>query len=199
MKSIILFSGGIDSLLTWHLAKEVSEPIALILDRDQPAEEINAAYDLVDHHNMEYIYDHIPRLRQYNNYHTTNYIPCRNALMLIIAASYAIDEGTSFIGIGVNKDDYNDYVDCRPEFIRNCENMLSCYFSTETSPYIYTPLIELTKKDIIKLAIEEDLPLELTHTCYTPVDGLSCGFCNACILRLKAFAELGKKDPIKYV
>lgn len=196
MKSIILFSGGIDSLLTWHIAKQFSNPIALLLDRGQSEEELGSAHDLIQHYDIDYRFDSIPFLSQPNNKHETNYIPCRNAMMLTLAASYAIQEQSTLISIGVNKEDYDNYVDCRIQFIRDFEKMIYHY---DDQIRIDTPLINLTKVEIIKRCIKDNLALELTHTCYTPIEGLSCGTCNACILRLKAFAELGLNDPIKYV
>lgn len=196
MKSIILFSGGIDSLLTWSILKEFSDPIALVIDHGQNDEELNAANDLIKYYDIDYMYETIPALSQLDNKHGTNYIPCRNALMLIIAASHAIREEATLVGLGINKDDYTDYVDCRLDFILTCEDLLRMY---SKNLMINVPLLWLTKTEIIKKALDRNLALELTHTCYTPVDGLSCGTCNACKLRLKSFAELVQTDPIKYV
>ncbi|HWY36773.1 MAG TPA: 7-cyano-7-deazaguanine synthase [Nitrosopumilaceae archaeon] len=196
MKSIILFSGGIDSLLTWSILKEFSDPIALIIDYYQNEEEEIAATNLIKHYNIDHRYEYIPTLSQPDNKHETNYIPCRNAIMLMIAASHAIKEEASLIGLGINKDDYTDYVDCRLDFILTCEDLLRYY---SKNLMINVPLLWLTKTEIIKKALDKNLALNLTWTCYTPVNGLSCGACNACKLRLKSFAELGQIDPIKYV
>jgi 7-cyano-7-deazaguanine synthase len=195
MKSIILFSGGIDSLLTWSILKEYSDPIAIMIDRHTNDAELDAAYKLVQHYNIPYKWEEMPELYQPENYHTTNYIPCRNALMLTIAANHAIKEGASQIAIGINKDDYNDYVDCRLNFIQAFEDVLRLY---DKNLMIMAPLIWLTKTEIIKRATTKNLALEMTHTCYFSSKE-ACGSCNACKLRLKSFQEAGLKDPIKYV
>ena len=197
MKTITLLSGGIDSALTAYLAREDSEIILLNIDYGQALEELQAAFRIAEWFNMkrqminttvEFPVSKIPN--------GTNYIPARNQILLSIALAYAIDTNCDRIAVGFNKDDFNDYVDCRSEWIENFVKLGSAYLP---SLGIFHPLISLTKKDIISYAIHKGIPLELTHTCYTPVDGLSCGTCNACRLRLISFHELGLEDPISYV
>jgi 7-cyano-7-deazaguanine synthase len=104
------------------------------------------------------------------------------------------------IYIGVNALDYSGYPDCRPEFIHAFEHMgnLATKSSVEgrTRIHIRTPLIELSKAEIVRLALELNVPLDLTHSCYDPnVSGRPCGACDSCVLRAKGFREAGIADP----
>ena len=111
--------------------------------------------------------------------------------------------GAANIVIGVNAIDYSGYPDCRPEFIHAYETManLATRAGVEghTKLKIHTPLIELSKAGIIKLAAELNVDLSLTHSCYDPAaDGHACGQCDSCVLRLKGFQEAGLVDPVRY-
>jgi 7-cyano-7-deazaguanine synthase len=107
------------------------------------------------------------------------------------------------IFIGVNAIDYSGYPDCRPEFIEAFENMAN--LATKAGAMgrrfqIHTPLIELSKAEIIRKAVDLGVDLSLTHSCYDPTSGgLACGECDSCLLRLKGFREAGIKDPVRYV
>jgi 7-cyano-7-deazaguanine synthase len=110
----------------------------------------------------------------------------------------------SDIFIGVNAIDYSGYPDCRPEYIAAYENManLATRSGVEgvTRVKIHTPLIKLSKRQIIELARDLSVDLRLTHSCYDPdAQGRACGRCDSCYLRLKGFAEAGLIDPIEYV
>jgi 7-cyano-7-deazaguanine synthase len=131
------------------------------------------------------------------------YVPARNTIMLSLALGYAEVIGAADIFIGVNAVDYSGYPDCRPEFIAAFEQLanLATKAGVEGSLRfrIHTPLIRLTKAEIIRRGIELGVDYGLTHTCYSPdVDGRSCGRCDACQLRLKGFAEAGTLDPVAY-
>ena len=197
MKTIILLSGGIDSALTAYLAREDSDIVLLNIDYGQSMEEFQSAYSIAEWFQMEkqmiQTETCFPMSRES---HVTNFIPARNQILLSIALAYAIDTGCNQIAFGANKDDNADYVDCRIEWIQQFKNLSRIYLP---SLEIYTPLLTFTKKDIISYAIHKGIPLELTRSCYTPVDGLSCGTCNACRLRLQSFSDLGLEDPISYV
>ena len=131
------------------------------------------------------------------------YVPARNTIFLALALAWAEVLGSSDIFIGVNAIDYSGYPDCRPEFIAAFERMAN--FATKagvegrTRIQIHTPLIKLSKSEIIKLGRELGVDFGLTHSCYDPDDlGRPCGLCDSCRLRLRGFADAGLQDPLQY-
>jgi 7-cyano-7-deazaguanine synthase len=131
------------------------------------------------------------------------YVPARNTIFLSLALAWAEVLEASDIVIGVNALDYSGYPDCRPEFIHAYETManLATRAGVEgtTRIKIHTPLIDLSKAGIIRLAGELNVDLSLTHSCYDPdAQGRSCGLCDSCQLRLKGFREAGLIDPLRY-
>lgn len=127
------------------------------------------------------------------------YVPARNTIFLSLALAWAEVLESSDIFIGVNALDYSGYPDCRPEFIEAYERManLATRAGVEgrTRLRIHTPLIRLSKAEIIRLGAELGVPFALTHSCYDPrADGSPCGECDACLLRRKGFAEVGIED-----
>jgi len=129
------------------------------------------------------------------------YVPARNTIFLSFALAYAEVTGASHIFIGVNAIDYSGYPDCRPEFIHAFETMANLATKTgvegTTKVIIDTPLMKMTKADIVRKAVELGVDLRLTHSCYDPSPGgRSCGVCDACILRQKGFDEAGISDPL---
>src|ERR1700729_666287 len=132
------------------------------------------------------------------------YVPARNTVFLAFALAWAEVLASSDLFIGVNAIDYSGYPDCRPEFIAAFENMANLATKSgvegRTRLKIHTPLIQLSKCEIIKLGARLGLDFGLTHSCYDPdAQGRSCGLCDSCRLRLKGFADAGFKDPIDYV
>jgi 7-cyano-7-deazaguanine synthase len=131
------------------------------------------------------------------------YVPARNTIFLSFALAWAEVLGAQDIFIGVNALDYSGYPDCRREYIEAYERManLATRGGVEgTNPIrIRTPLIELTKAQIIRLGLELGVDYALTQSCYDPdATGAACGHCDACQLRLRGFAEAGAKDPARY-
>jgi 7-cyano-7-deazaguanine synthase len=131
------------------------------------------------------------------------YVPARNTIFLSFALAWAevLEAGNIFIG--VNALDYSGYPDCRPEYIAAYERManLATRGGVEgTNPiHIRTPLISLTKAQIIRRGLELGVDYSLTQSCYDPdASGAACGHCDACQLRLKGFAEAGARDPARY-
>ncbi len=127
------------------------------------------------------------------------YVPARNTIFLSFALAWAEVLESSAIFIGVNALDYSGYPDCRPEYIEAYERMANLATKAgvegRTHLRIHTPLIGLTKAQIVKLADELQVPFGLTHSCYDPGrDGLPCGACDACLLRRKGFEEAGIAD-----
>jgi len=131
------------------------------------------------------------------------YVPARNTIFLSFCLAYAEVKTAQNIFLGVNAIDYSGYPDCRPEFIAAFETLanLATKVGVEGKEKlkIHTPLIELTKAEIILKGVELGLDYSLTHSCYNPKEnGNSCGSCDSCQLRLKGFKEAGLKDPIEY-
>ena len=132
------------------------------------------------------------------------YVPARNTIFLSYALAWAEVLGAFDIFIGVNATDYSGYPDCRPEFIAEFEktaNLATAAVVEGRGQYrIHTPIINMTKAEIILTGTKFGVDYSLTHSCYDPDrQGRSCGKCDSCRLRLKGFAEAGLKDPIEYV
>jgi 7-cyano-7-deazaguanine synthase len=130
------------------------------------------------------------------------YVPARNIIFLSYALAWTEVIEASDIFLGVNAIDYSGYPDCRPEFIEAFESManLGTKAGAEGRRFqIHTPLIKLSKAEIIRKGIALGVDLSVTHSCYDPTpEGLACGECDSCLLRLKGFREAGLKDPIRY-
>jgi len=125
------------------------------------------------------------------------YVPARNTVLLSLALAWAESLGARDIFIGVNVLDASGYPDCRPEFVRAFEALAQV--ATRTGGFrIHTPLIELTKAEIITLGSSLGIDYAITHSCYDPVGDAACGRCDACMLRRKGFAEAGVPDPTRY-
>ncbi len=131
------------------------------------------------------------------------YVPARNTIFLSFGLACAEVTGAADLFLGVNAIDYSGYPDCRPEYIAAFERLANlatragvegtCRFQ------IHTPLIRLTKAEIIRKGLELGVDFALTHSCYAPgPDGLACGACDSCRLRLKGFREAGVDDPLPY-
>ncbi len=144
--------------------------------------------------------DNIPTARK-NNIPIT-YVPARNTIFLSYAIAVGEVNNAGDIFIGVNWIDYSGYPDCRPEYIQTFEKMANLATKVSVTGQlkfkIHTPLINMGKKDIIKKAHDINVPLEMTHSCYDPVNGLACGVCDSCILRKNGFIEAGIEDPTIY-
>jgi len=128
------------------------------------------------------------------------YVPARNTVFLSLALAWAEVLGCSDIFIGVNALDYSGYPDCRPEFIEAFEEMANLATKAGVEGRmglkIHTPLIRLSKAEIVKLGAQLGLDFNLTHSCYDPDEaGRPCGQCDSCVLRRKGFEEAGVKDP----
>jgi 7-cyano-7-deazaguanine synthase len=130
------------------------------------------------------------------------YVPARNTIFLSFALAWAEVLGASDIFIGVNAVDYSGYPDCRPEYIEAYSRManLATKAGVEGKQRltIHTPLIDLTKAQIIAKGLVLGVDYSLTISCYDPIDGKSCGHCDACLLRKRGFQQNGIADPIPY-
>lgn len=131
------------------------------------------------------------------------YVPARNTIFLSYALAWAEVLGANDVFIGVNALDYSGYPDCRPEYIRAFESMANLATKAAVEGRqrlaIHTPLIDLTKAQIIRRGIELGVNYGLTSSCYDPApDGRPCGQCDSCLLRQKGFREAGVPDPLPY-
>jgi 7-cyano-7-deazaguanine synthase len=127
------------------------------------------------------------------------YVPARNTIFLSFALAFAETIGSSDVFIGVNALDYSGYPDCRPEYIAAYETMANLATKAgvegQQKLKIHTPLVALTKAQIIARGLELGVDYALTHSCYEPVGERACGTCDSCLLRIRGFAELGLTDP----
>ena len=131
------------------------------------------------------------------------YVPARNTVFLSCALAFAESIGAFDIFIGVNATDYSGYPDCRPQYIKAFQklaNLATAAAIQKKGRYkIHTPIIKMTKAQIIKTGSRLGVDYALTHSCYNPTQaGRPCGRCDSCRLRLKGFADAGLKDPLKY-
>lgn len=130
----------------------------------------------------------------------STYVPARNTVFLSLALGWAEVLGATDIVMGVNALDYSGYPDCRPEFVAAFESLanLATRAGVEGARFrIHTPLITMSKADIIRRGLSLGLDYGLTHSCYNPgVDGQPCQRCDSCLLRAKGFAEAGVQDPV---
>ena len=223
-KAVLLLSGGLDSTTLLALASRDGYAIhALSVSYGQrhsaelaAAQKIAARYGVVQHVVTDIdlrVFGgsaltadiDVPKNRVVDDAIPMTYVPARNTIFLSFALAWAEVLGASDIFIGVNALDYSGYPDCRPEFIAAFEKMarLATRAGVEggVEPVtIRTPLIELSKKEIIELGLRLGVDYSLTTSCYDPApDGAACGRCDACQLRLKGFEEAGATDPVRYV
>jgi 7-cyano-7-deazaguanine synthase len=131
------------------------------------------------------------------------YVPARNTVFLSLALAWAEVLGSFDIFMGVNAVDYSGYPDCRPEFIEAFERLANLATKAGVEQlgrfHIHTPLIHLTKADIIRTGIDHGVDFRLTHSCYDPApDGGACGRCDSCVLRRAGFESAGVADPTHY-
>jgi 7-cyano-7-deazaguanine synthase len=221
-KAVILYSGGLDSTTCLAIAKaEGFEPYAMSFAYGQRhrhelevaranATALGAAEHLVVEFDLRKVGGSaltsdiaVPKEGVGSDIPVT-YVPARNTIFLSFALGWAEVLGAFDIFIGVNALDYSGYPDCRPEYIAAYEAManLATKAGVEgTGRFaIHTPLISLTKAEIIRKGLALGVDYGRTHSCYDPSpEGLACGRCDSCRLRLKGFAEAGVPDPVKYV
>ncbi|HEX9493173.1 MAG TPA: 7-cyano-7-deazaguanine synthase, partial [Thermoanaerobaculia bacterium] len=130
------------------------------------------------------------------------YVPARNTIFLSIALGLAEARNADEIWIGVNAIDYSGYPDCRPEFMEAFQTVIMKGTRSGIErgvPKIVTPLIELTKAQIIRRGVDLGVDFSLTHSCYDPdAGGRACGHCDSCLLRRRGFEEAGVPDPTRY-
>jgi 7-cyano-7-deazaguanine synthase len=224
-KAVVLLSGGLDSTTTLAIAQEQGfEAYALSFLYGQRHQlEIEAAKNIAQHYGVTRHVILPIDLRQFGGSALTSdlavpkdrspedmsreipitYVPARNTIFLSFALAWAEVLEASDIFLGVNALDYSGYPDCRPEYIEAFTKMANLATKAAVQGHerlvIHTPLILLTKAQIIRRGLELGVDYALTTSCYDPSpEGLGCGRCDACLLRLKGFAENGIPDPRAY-
>ncbi len=132
----------------------------------------------------------------------STYVPARNLVFLSIATAYAETLGANDVFIGVNAVDYSGYPDCRPDFVdafARAATLATRRGTQEASPLcVRTPLLRLSKAEIVRAGLDAGVDFALTTSCYDPHDGAACGHCDACILRRRGFEAAGVADPTRY-
>jgi len=225
-KAVVLLSGGLDSATTLTIALEKGfECYALTFRYGQrhkreieAAKKIASSTSIAEHRIIDIdlaqfggsaLTDskiEVPKdradLDSYLQIPPT-YVPARNTIFLSYALAWAEVIGAFDIFIGVNSTDYSGYPDCRGEFIAAFEKTANLATAAAVQHkgryYIHTPIINMTKAEIIRTGTKLGVDFALTHSCYDPdQQGRSCGRCDSCRLRLKGFAQAGLKDPIEY-
>lgn len=221
MKAVVLLSGGLDSTVCMAVAQKMGFELFPISFNYQQrhSREVECARRIAAHYgvcrhlvidtNMADIggsaltdsHLAVPTGDVERHDIPVTYVPARNLIFLSYALGYAEVTGADHIFIGVNALDYSGYPDCRPEFIelfqRLADYSTRAAVAEERKIWVDTPLIRLSKKQIVELGVELKAPLELTTSCYRGGEK-ACGTCDSCLLRLKGFAEAGCKDPIEY-
>ena len=223
--AVILLSGGLDSTTCVAIAKDQGfELYGLTINYGQKhifelesAKSIASYFDIKNHTIIDINLAqfggsaltssmNVPKNRNVSDMDDipVTYVPARNTVFLSIALARAETINTFDIFIGVNALDYSGYPDCRPAFISEFEKLANLATKNgveKKGEYkIHTPLINLTKSEIITKGIGLNVDYSITSSCYDPSDnGYPCGLCDACQLRLKGFKEAGLKDPLVYI
>jgi 7-cyano-7-deazaguanine synthase len=224
-KAVVLLSGGIDSATCCAIAgKDGFDVYALSFSYGQRhAYELAAAKKIADHLSVKEHKILTLDLRSFGGSSLTSdtpvpkkragstgaeqeipdtYVPARNTIFLSCALAWAEALPCTDIFIGVNAVDYSGYPDCRPEYIHAFNRLanLATKAGVEGSSFtIHTPLIDLTKAEIIRTGISLGVDYRLCHSCYDPSpEGYACGSCDSCLIRKRGFAEVGVPDPTKY-
>lgn len=217
--AIVLVSGGMDSCVTAAIAKSENDEVALLhISYGQRTEkrERKAFNDIADFYSVEKRLEvsieylakiggssltdkniEVTEANLESKEIPTSYVPFRNANMLSIATSWAEVLGAASIYVGAVAEDSSGYPDCRPEFYEAFEKTIEAGTKPDTFIKIKTPIIHLSKAEIVKKGLELTAPLHLSWSCYRSED-LACGTCDSCALRLRGFAQAGETDPITY-
>jgi len=225
LKAVVLLSGGIDSTTTLAIANnEGYNTYTISFDYGQrhsfeleKAAKIARLFKSEKHLVVDIdlrkfggsaLTNSIPVLKDRNEKDISHgipptYVPARNTIFLSLALGWAESIKAEDIFIGVNAIDYSGYPDCRPEYIEAFQQMASLATKAgvegKSKIKIHTPLINMSKTEIIKKGVSLGVDFSLTHSCYDPLSsGNPCGRCDSCILRLKGFLDAGLKDPLEY-
>ena len=219
-KAVVLFSGGLDSttVLVYALkqgydvypltfsygqrhAIEIKQSERTLEKYGLMKRQTIFSIDLTPFVNCSLINKNLEVPEFAENRIPSTYVPSRNIIFLSIASGMAETLGAEKIFIGVNSVDYSGYPDCRPEFVDafNKTIAVGTKQGVESGIKVEAPILNMSKKEIIELGMSLGVDYSLTHSCYNPTpDGLSCGVCDSCRLRLEGFRQAGFEDPLKY-
>jgi 7-cyano-7-deazaguanine synthase len=217
--AVCLVSGGMDSCVTAAIALEENGELAFLhasYGQRTEARERRAFSELADFYGVSrrlvVSLEHLARIGGSSLTDTsipvseadlasheipTSYVPFRNAHLLAAATSWAEVIGARRIYIGAVAEDSSGYPDCRPEFYDAFQRVIAVGTRPSTQIEVRTPVIHLTKSEIVRRGVESGAPLRLTWSCYQSEEK-ACGRCDSCALRLRAFREAGIEDPITY-
>jgi 7-cyano-7-deazaguanine synthase len=218
-RAIVLVSGGMDSCVTAGIAANENDEIAFLhisYGQRTEARERKAFNEIAGHYGvkdrLDVSIEYLARIGGSSLTDAsmevaegdieskeipTSYVPFRNANMLAIATSWAEVIGATGIYIGAVAEDSSGYPDCRTEFYEAFQKTIDNGTKPETRISVRTPIIELSKAEIVRKGIELGAPLHLTWSCYRSED-VACGTCDSCALRLRGFERAGVEDPIPY-
>lgn len=217
--AVVAVSGGMDSCVTAAIANENYKLAFAHINYGQRTErrELMAFNDIADYFNVNkrlvIDFNHLSKIGGSsltdknisvtkadldNNEIPMSYVPFRNANILSACVSWAEVLNSKAVFIGAVFEDSSGYPDCRPEFFSAFEKMVELGTKPETKIKIVTPVIHLSKAEIIKKGLELNAPLHLTWSCYQNEDR-ACGVCDSCALRLRGFEQAGIEDPIPYI
>lgn len=224
-KAVVLLSGGMDSCVTAAIAHQTYDLAFLHADYGQRTEhrERKSFNDIAGFYGIperDRLVARLDYFRQIGGSALTDrriavperdsanvvdreseipvtYVPFRNAHFLSVAVSWAEAIGARAIFIGAVAEDSSGYPDCRPEFYEIFQQLIKVGTRPETEIEVITPVIHMRKSEIVRRGIELGAPLDLTWSCYQAEDA-ACGVCDSCLLRLRAFAEAGARDPLPY-
>jgi len=221
-KAIVLLSGGLDSTtaLAWAIYQKKWTCHTIAFDYGQrhnielqAASNISKSMNAVQHHEIKIdmrsiggsaLTDsiNVPKDQHENDAIPITYVPARNLIFLSLAAALAERVKATHLIIGANIMDYSGYPDCRPDFLNAFENTVNLGTKQGVEQqriHITTPLLHMTKEEIIQLGLQFGVDYRMTHSCYDPTEeGLSCGHCDSCHFRQQGFLKLGQKDPLTY-
>ena len=216
--AVVLLSGGMDSCVAAAIARQTCEPAFLHVSYGQRTEarELQAFHAIANHYGVARRLvarlDHLKAIggsaltdetrdavnaRRPGSSIPDTYVPLRNTHLLAMAASWAEVLGARPIYIGAVEEDSSGYPDCREEYYREFNRLLGLAARPESRLHVETPLIHLSKAQIVREGLRLEAPLHLTWSCYTGQE-VACGACESCRLRLGGFRDAGARDPIPY-
>ncbi len=218
-RSIIVLSGGMDSSLCVAMAAMAGHELACMhLNYGQRTQdrELQAFHRICDHYqvserlvvDISYLRDiggssltdkriHVEQAQLDRSEVPSSYVPFRNANILSIATSWAEVLKAAYIWIGAVQDDSSGYPDCRAEFFSAFQRVMNLGTATENQITLQTPVIHMSKSEIVSRGLELGLPFEHTWSCYQS-ETEACGVCDSCALRLRGFSQAGVDDPLGY-
>jgi 7-cyano-7-deazaguanine synthase len=219
--AVILVSGGMDSLVSSAIANTKHNELAFLhLNYGQKTEkkELEAFHNIADHYNVSHKYrkiidvsflrqiggssltDDAIKVKKYNGETEEipdSYVPFRNTHIVAMAVSWSEVIGGKKIYIGAVEEDSSGYPDCRPSYYKALNNLIK-EGTKDGDIEVITPVIDLTKAQIVSKALSLNAPVEMSWSCYERND-VACGECDSCALRLRGFQIAGEKDPIEYL